>query len=87
MRDLESQEYEALGMGERLHVLGLLVRAVLDGPTLRACLDMRIEETQRIRKQMFEEARVSCATPCYNMIICSDELLLHYGERDSMSTV
>lgn len=31
----------------------------IDGPAVRATLEARIEDSQRIRKQMFEEAKVS----------------------------
>lgn len=58
VRQLDTHEYEDLGLEVRLDILATLVACVLEGPTLRACLDMRLEENQRIRRQMFEEARV-----------------------------
>ena len=40
----------------------------LDGPAVRASLDGRIEEAQRVRKQMWEEAKVIHAL-LYNSLI------------------
>lgn len=67
VRDLEAQEYSQLGLDTRLAILATLVAAVLDSPSLRACLEMRLEENQRIRRQMFEEARVPPPRP----ILCN----------------
>ena len=41
-----------------MNILWTLVNLALDGPTVRAALEARTEEAQRIRKQMFEEAKV-----------------------------
>lgn len=48
---------------QRVAALKTLVHMALDGPAVRATLEARIEEGQRIRKQMFEEAKVIGAAP------------------------
>ena len=52
-------EYATLGLGARLDALCALVHAALDGPSVRACLDGRVEESQRVRKLLWDEAKAS----------------------------
>ena len=42
----------------------------IDGPAVRATLEARIEDSQRIRKQMFEEAKVSVLLCRLSMYAC-----------------
>ena len=46
-----------------MNILWTLVNLALDGPAVRAALEGRIEEAQRIRKQMWEEAKVRAHLP------------------------
>ncbi|KAK9816480.1 hypothetical protein WJX72_000803 [[Myrmecia] bisecta] len=55
---LQQGDYGALTLEQRCAVLVTLVHNAIDGPSVRACLDGRLEEAQRIRKQMWEEARL-----------------------------
>ena len=49
-----------------MNILWTLVNLALDGPAVRAALEGRTEEAQRIRKQMWEEARVpTCNSPLH----------------------
>ena len=59
---LAEQDYDAFPLEQRLDVLQTLVHAALEGPSVRLCLEHRLEEAQRIRKQMWEEAKV-CNAP------------------------
>ena len=58
LQHLKTQEYDDLSFEERVDVLRTLTHLALDGPAARAALDGRIEEAQRVRKQMFEDAKV-----------------------------
>lgn len=55
---LKTHEYDHLTFEQRVGTLKTLVHMALDGPAVRATIEARIEESQRIRKQMFEEAKV-----------------------------
>ncbi len=55
---LQTQNYNALSLKERIEVLSFLCHSVLDGPTLRAKLDLRIDEAAERRKQLLDEAKV-----------------------------
>lgn len=58
LQHLKTREYDDLSFEQRVGILRTLVHLALDGPAVRASLESRIEETQRVRKQMFEEAKV-----------------------------
>jgi len=58
LQHLKAHEYDDLSFEQRVNVLRTLVHLALDGPAVRASLDGRIEEAQRVRKQMWEEAKV-----------------------------
>ena len=58
LQQLKTREYDDLSFEQRVNVLRTLAHLALDGPTVRASLEGRIEEAQRIRKQMWEEAKV-----------------------------
>ncbi len=49
----------------------------LDGPAVRASLEGRIEEAQRVRKQMWEEAKVIHVL-LYNSLVASLDRLACY---------
>ncbi len=55
---LASQEYGSLPLEERCSALSLLVHTLLDRPTIRSQLEYRRDEADRVRKQLWEEARV-----------------------------
>ena len=59
VRALQTREYRSLSLLERVAMLKALVHLTLDGPTLRNTLEARLEESQRVRKQMWEDSRVS----------------------------
>ena len=63
LQHLKTQDYDELSFEQRVNILWTLVNLALDGPTVRAALEGRTEEAQRIRKQMWEEAKVSVGTP------------------------
>ncbi|KAK9843536.1 hypothetical protein WJX81_007913 [Elliptochloris bilobata] len=50
--------YGALSAGERLAALSDLVHLVLDAPSVRACLDARLEEGLRLRRRKWDDNRV-----------------------------
>jgi len=58
LQQLKTHEYDDLSFEQRVSILLTLVHLALDGPAVRASLEGRIEEAQRIRKQMWEEAKV-----------------------------
>lgn len=58
LQHLKTREYDDLSFEERVNVLRTLTHMALDGPAVRAALDGRIEEAQRIRKQMYEDAKI-----------------------------
>lgn len=60
---LKTHEYDELSFEQRVNILWTLMNLALDGPTVRSTLDSRTEEAQRIRKQMWEEARVIINSP------------------------
>jgi len=45
----------------RVAALVALMHLALDGPSIRTCLDARLEETARVRKAMWDEAKVQRA--------------------------
>jgi len=53
------------------------VHLALDGPAVRASLEGRIEEAQRVRKQMWEEAKVIHVL-LYNSLVASLDRLACY---------
>lgn len=55
---LLTKDYKDLDLAERTTILAALTHLTLDGPTIRNTLEARQEEASRIRKQMWEEARV-----------------------------
>ena len=57
MRELETAEYGALSLLTRLGILGALVQLALDGPSVRAALEAKLEEAARVRKAMAEDAK------------------------------
>lgn len=58
MSALEMSEYGELGLDMRVAALVALMHLALDGPSIRTCLDGRLEETARVRKAMWDEAKV-----------------------------
>jgi len=50
------------------------VLLALDGPAVRASLEGRIEEAQRVRKQMWEEAKMTHVLLCNSLIAYLDRL-------------
>ena len=66
MRELETLEYGALPLPTRLGILGALVQLALDGPSVRAALEAKLEEAARVRKAMAEDAKVGLLllSPC-----------------------
>lgn len=58
MGALEAGEYSTLDLNGRVAALVGLVHLALDGPSARAFLDGRLEEAQRVRKLMWEDAKV-----------------------------
>ncbi|KAL0041481.1 hypothetical protein WJX79_004991 [Trebouxia sp. C0005] len=58
LQHLKTHEYDDLSFEQRVNCLKMLVHLALDGPAVRASLDGRIEEAQRVRKQMWEEAKI-----------------------------
>ena len=63
MRELETSEYGALPLPTRLGILGALVQLALDGPSVRAALEAKLEEAARVRKAMAEDAKVGQRFP------------------------
>lgn len=66
LQHLKTQEYDELSFEQRVNILWTLVNLALDGPAVRAALEARTEEAQRIRKQMWEEAKVSPCKPMFS---------------------
>ena len=58
VRELATSEYGALPLPTRLGILGALVQLALDGPSVRAALEAKLEEAARVRKAMAEDAKV-----------------------------
>lgn len=50
--------YGALAAGERVRALGDLVHLALDAPSVRACLDARLDEGLRVRRRKWDDNRV-----------------------------
>ncbi len=63
IRELETAEYGTLPLQTRLAILGALMQLALDGPSVRAALEGKLEEAARVRKAMAEDAKV-CCTVC-----------------------
>ena len=63
IRELEAAEYGALPLQTRLAILGALMQLALDGPSVRAALEGKLEEAARVRKAMAEAVKV-CCTVC-----------------------
>lgn len=63
---LAEHDYDDFTLEQRLELVHLLVHAVMEGPSVRLCLEHRLEESQRIRKQMWEEAKVQLTS--WNLI-------------------
>jgi hypothetical protein len=51
-------EYNALTLEERMEAITDLMHLALDMPSMRAALDKRIEDVDRVKKHMREEAKV-----------------------------
>lgn len=64
MRALETHEYSELSVEQRLDVIVALCHMAIDGPSIRVALEGRIEESSRIRKQMWEEGKVRSGWAC-----------------------
>ena len=64
MAELANSDYAALSLEQRLEVLNTLLGAALEGPSLRADLDARLEECARVRRTMAEENRVGSICAC-----------------------
>ena len=58
VQTLLTKDYKDLDLAERGAILAALTHLTLDGPTMRNTLEARQEEASRVRKQMWEEARV-----------------------------
>ena len=50
--------YDSLSVHERLSALLLLCHSLMDAPTLRTQLELRVEECQQAKKALFEEVKV-----------------------------
>lgn len=66
---LKHNNYSDMDLLQRITILAALVHLTIDGPTVRNTLEARLEEAVRVRKQMWEEAKVRCksssiATEC-----------------------
>eukprot|EP00884_Botryococcus_braunii_P016830 jgi/Botrbrau1/3830/Bobra.0183s0056.2 len=57
VRALEVGEYGDLAIEQRVAILSTLVHLALDGPSVRATLEQRLEEVARVRRFMWEEAK------------------------------
>lgn len=60
---LETSEYGELSMDMRVAAIVALMHLALDGPSVRTCLDGRLEEAQRVRKAMWDEAKARRPLP------------------------
>jgi hypothetical protein len=56
---LESADYSGLSLEMRMAALVALVHLALEGPSVRNCLDARLDEAQRVRKAMWDDAKVT----------------------------
>ena len=72
LQHLKTHEYDQLSFEQRVDILWTLMNLALDGPAVRAALEARTEEAQRIRKQMWEEARVPTSNPL--LLLCHAHL-------------
>jgi hypothetical protein len=52
-------DYEDISIADRLSALTFLVDLVINGPSIRARLDVRAEEAIKLKKQVIEDAKVS----------------------------
>ena len=57
VKTLMMAEYQSLIPSERLDALVLLCNMAVEGPSVRACLDCRMEEQQRVCKQILDEIK------------------------------
>jgi WSTF, HB1, Itc1p, MBD9 motif 1 len=69
VRALEVGEYGDLTVEQRVSILSTLVHLALDGPSVRATLEQRLEEVARVRRFMWEEAKV---TPAESLALAFD---------------
>ncbi len=100
MTALETCEYGELSMEMRMTAIVALMHLALDGPSVRTCLDGRLEEAQRVRKSMWDEAKachrliililISCTTfslpCCLNHCYCQAMPLAHPSTSCSSTT-
>lgn len=56
--ELLTKDYGDLSLGTRVDILTTLVQLALDSPSARIIMEERVAAAARIRKQMWEEARV-----------------------------
>ena len=66
---LERGGYQQLSLEQRVELLCTLVHMAIDGPSVRAAIETRSEEAQRIKKQMWEEAKVRMDGMCHPQIM------------------
>lgn len=77
LQQLKTHDYNDLSFEQRVNILWTLVHLALDGPAVRSALEGRIEEAQRIRKQMWEEAKVHSSIAhlhCYKATVTETRL-------------
>ena len=55
---LLTKDYAQTTLDERVAMLTSLVHLTVDGPTIRNNLELRLEEQGKVRKKMWEDARV-----------------------------
>ena len=59
LKVLLTKDYAQTTLDERVAMLTSLVHLTVDGPTIRNNLELRLEEQGKVRKKMWEDARVS----------------------------
>lgn len=60
--DLLTKDYATLPLATRVEILSTLVQLALESPSARMVMEERVNAAARIRKQMWEEARVRIET-------------------------
>ncbi len=69
IQDLLTHDYNDLPLSTRVEILTALVQMALDSPSARIIMEERVAAAARIRKQMWEEARV-CVWDDARVCVC-----------------